>query len=172
VKSGQKLSQKPEAVNRRAGRQRGGGDRKVHYHLVLNERLLVALRAKASARRLPTVAIVTAALEAYLSESGQDERDAQLAKPLNRLSRAIESLAWDTKLLVAMSAYQVEFALAYGPEAITPEEQEAIDIKRTRRFDRFEQWLAQSVVDPENLHGRLLATISTAEQDFIAEPPG
>jgi len=169
VKSGQKLSQKPEAVDRRAGRQRGGGDRKVHYHLVLNERLLVALRAKASARRLPTVAIVTAALEAYLSESGQDERDAQLAKPLNRLSRAIESLAWDTKLLVAMSAYQVEFAL---PEAITPEEQEAIDIKRTRRFDRFEQWLAQSVVDPENLHDRLLATISTAEQDFIAEPPG
>jgi hypothetical protein len=133
--------------------------------------LLVAIRAKATAQRLPMVAIVTAALEAYLSETGQDERDAQLARPLNRLSRAIEALAWDTKLLVAMSGYQTELALAYGPEAVTAEEQEAIDIKRTRRFDRFEQWLAQSVVDPDNLHGRLSSRVSTAEKDFIEGPP-
>ena len=165
------MSQPSNTIDRRAGRQRGGGDRKVHTHLVISERLLVAIRSKATAQRLPMVTIVTAALEAYLSETGQDERDAQLARPLNRLSRAIESLAWDTKLLVAMSGYQTELALAYGPEAVTAEEQEAIDIKRTRRFDRFEQWLAQSVVDPDNLHGRLVSRVSTAEEDFIGEPP-
>ena len=154
------------------GRKRGGGSGKqIHLHLKLNERLVAGIRSQAAARRLPVVAIVEAAMTSYLSENGMDERDALLARPLNRLSRAFEGLEWNSKLLVGMLGYLTELTLAYGPEAVTAEEQEQIDIKRARRFDRFEQWLAQEVVDPNNLHSRLSATVSTTEKDFIEAPP-
>lgn len=168
------MSAEPKAapIDRRAGSKRGGGSAKsVRLQLKLNERLVAGVRGHAAARRLPMVAIVEAALTSYLSENGMDERDAMLARPLNRLSRAFEGLEWNSKLVVAMLGYLTEVTLAYGPEAVTAEEQEQIDIKRARRFDRFEQWLAQEVVDPSNLHSRLSATVSTTEKDFIQSPP-
>jgi len=63
------------------------------------------VRELAAARRVPLQAIYEAAVSAYLSPGAQDQRDAMLARQLNRFSRGVESVDWNTKLLVAMMRY-------------------------------------------------------------------
>ena len=47
-------------------------------------------------------------MSAYLSPGAQDQRDAIL----NRFSRGVESVDWNTKLLVAMMRYQIVLDLS------------------------------------------------------------
>jgi len=152
-------------------RKRRGSGRLKGLHIRLPEDLIAAAREAAAARRVPLTALYEAALRSYLSPGAQDQRDAMLARPLNRLSRATEGVEWNTKLLIAMVGYLTELNLAYSPEAITEEERDAVESKRIRRFAKFEQWLVRDLIDPENLYNRLQSTVSPSEQDFIDSPP-
>src|SRR5712664_4195721 len=101
---------KPAPANRtRAARRQG-------VYIRMPETLNQSVRALAAARRVPLQAIYEAALAAYLSPGAQDQRDAMLARQLNRLSRGVESVDWNTKLLVAMMRYQIELDLSFLPE--------------------------------------------------------
>jgi hypothetical protein len=103
----------------------------------------------------PLVANYEAALHAYLSPAAQHRRDAMLSQHLNRFSRTVESVDWNTKMLIAMLAYQIELELSFRPESTSEEERNSVSEKGARRFDRFEQWRVRHLVDPDNLYSRL-----------------
>ena len=133
------------------------------------ENLVAAVREQAAARRVPINAIYEAALRAYLNPGAQDQRDAMLARQLNRFSRAVESVDWNSKMLIAMLTYQIELDLSFLPEPSTEEERDTVSEKGARRFDRFEQWLARHLVDPDNLYSRLQRSIVPAAGDFLKD---
>jgi hypothetical protein len=132
--------------------------------------LNAGVRELAAARRVPLKAIYEAAIAAYLSPGAQDQRDAMLARQLNRFSRGVESVDWNTKLLVAMLRYQIELDLSFLPEPVTDEERKLVTEKGARRFDRFEQWLMRSLVDPESLYSRMRGLMTPSEEDFEQIP--
>ena len=133
------------------------------------ENLVAAVREQAVARRVPINAIYEAALRAYLNPGAQDQRDAMLARQLNRFSRAVESVDWNSKMLIAMLTYQIELDLSFLPEPSTEEERDTVSEKGARRFDRFEQWLVRHLVDPDNLCSRLQRSIVPAAGDFLKD---
>jgi hypothetical protein len=147
----------------RAARRQG-------VHVVLPENLTNAVRELAAARRVPVKAIYEAAVSAYVSPGAQDQRDAMLARQLNRFSRAVESVDWNTKLLIAMQRYQIELDLSFLPEPVTDEERKTVTEKGARRFDRFEQWLMRHLTDPESLYSRLHGRITPTDEDFSQVP--
>jgi hypothetical protein len=132
----------------------------------MSETLNLAVRELAAARRVPLRAIYEAAITAYLSPGAQDQRDAMLARQLNRFSRGVESVDWNTKLLVAMMRYQIELDLSFLPEPVTEEERKIVTEKGARRFDRFEQWLMRHLVDPDSLYARLQGRITPTDAEF------
>jgi hypothetical protein len=143
----------------RAARRQG-------VHVVLPENLTNAVRELAAARRVPVKAIYEAAVSAYVSPGAQDQRDAMLARQLNRFSRAVESVDWNTKLLIAMQRYQIELDLSFLPEPVTDEERKTVTEKGARRFDRFEQWLMRQLANPESIDGRLQRRVTPTVGDF------
>ena len=140
--------------------------RRQGVHVVLPQNLTDAARELAASRRVPIKAIYEAALSAYLNPGAQDQRDAMLARQLNRFSRGVESVDWNTKLLVAMLRYQIELDLSFLPEPVTEEERKTVTEKGARRFDRFEQWLMRQLSDPDNLYNRLQGGVTPTEKDF------
>ena len=138
-------------------------------HMRIPENLIAAVREQAAARRVPINAIYEAALRAYLNPGAQDQRDAMLARQLNRFSRGVESVDWNTKMLIAMLTYQIELDLSFLPEPSTEEERDTVSEKGARRFDRFEQWLVRHLVDPDNLYSRLQRSVVPAAEDFVKD---
>jgi hypothetical protein len=120
-----------------------------------------------SGRSVPFAAIYRPALRVYVSAVAQDQRDAMLSRHLNRFSRAIESVDWNAKMLIAMLAYHIELDLSFLPEPTTANERETVSEKGARRF---EQWLVRHLVDPDNLYSRLQRSAVPVAQDFAREP--
>lgn len=149
---------------RGANRQRG-------VYVEIPEQLNAAVREMAAGRRVPIKAIFEAALRAYVSPAAQDNRDAMLVRHLNRFSRAVEAVDWNTKLMLAMLAYHIELDLSFHPEPVTEEERVMVSEKGARRFDRFEQWLVRQMVDPDNLYQRLLRSMEPGAEEFSSPPP-
>ena len=147
----------------RAARRQG-------VHVVLPENLTNAVRELAAARRVPVKAIYEAAVSAFVSPGAQDQRDAMLARQLNRFSRAVESVDWNTKLLIAMQRYQIELDLSFLPEPVTDEERKSVTEKGARRFDRFEQWLMRQLANPESIDGRQQRRVTPTAGDFEQAP--
>ena len=148
--------------------ERGSGRQKGVY-VEIPENLSAAVRELTAARRVPIKAVHEAALRAYLSPAAQDQRDAMLSRHLNRFSRAVESVDWNAKMLIAMLAYHIELDLSFLPEPTTADERETVSEKGARRFDRFEQWLVRHLVDPDNLYSRLQRSAAPAAEDFARE---
>src|SRR5271170_3183189 len=142
----------------RVSRQQG-------VYIRMSETLNQAVRELAASRRVPLKAIYEAAVSAYLSPGAQDQRDAMLARQLNRFSRGLESVDWNVKLLVAMVRYQIELDLSFLPEPVTEEERKIVTEKGARRFDRFEQWLMRHLADPQGLYQRL-QTVRPSPEEF------
>jgi hypothetical protein len=147
----------------RAGRRQG-------VHVRLPENLTNAVRQLAAARRVPVQAIYEAAVTAYISPGAQDQRDAMLSRHLNRFSRAVESVDWNAKLLIAMLRYQIELDLSFLPEPSTEEERQAVTEKGARRFDRFEQWLTRNLEEPVGFQQRVQREVTAGEEQLTNEP--
>jgi hypothetical protein len=145
-------------------------DRQQEIHIRISNTLAIGVRELAAARRVPIKAIYEAAIAAYLSPGAQDQRDAMLARQLNRFSRGVESVDWNAKLLVAMMRYQIELDLSFLPEPVTDEERKIVTEKGARRFDRFEQWLMRHLADPESLYSRLQGRMTPTADDFEKIP--
>src|SRR5271154_5391147 len=149
----------PRAKKPRAARRQG-------VYIRMSENLNRSVRELAAARRVSLQAIYEAAVSAYLSPGAQDQRDAMIARQLNRFSRGVESVDWNTKLLVAMMRYQIELDLSFLPEPVTDEERKIVTEKGARRFDRFEQWLMRQLADPNSFDRQLKETVRLHEADF------
>jgi hypothetical protein len=131
----------------------------------MSGKLAQGAREMAASRRVPIHAIFEAAMAAYLSPGAQDQRDAMLSRHLNRVSRGVETVDFNNKLLVAMVRYLIELELSFLPETANEEERQAVSEKGARRFDRFEQWLTRQLVDPENLYNRLQSRSVASQSD-------
>lgn len=143
----------------RAARRQG-------VHIVIPEYLAIAVRELAASRRVPLKAIYEAAVTTYVSPGAQEQRDAMLARQLNRFSQGVESVDWNTKLLFAMMRYRIELDLSFLPEPVTDEERKMVTEKGARRFDRFEQWLMRHLADPESLYSRLQERVTPTGEEF------
>jgi hypothetical protein len=157
-------SARPTTIKKSDTRRRSG------VFIRMSDRLTHGVREMAAARRVPIHAIFEAAISAYLSPGAQDQRDAMLARQINRLSRGSESVDWNTKLLVAMLRYLIELELSFLPETANEEERQIVADKGARRFDRFEQWLTRQLVDPDNLYNRLQTRFTPRDEDFMQDP--
>lgn len=144
--------------------------RQQDIHIRISNTLALGVRELAAARRVPIKAIYEAAIAAYLSPGAQDQRDAMLARQLNRFSRGVESVDWNAKLLVAMMRYQIELDLSFLPEPVTEEERKIVTEKGARRFDRFEQWLMRHLADPDSLCNRIQGRVTPTEANFDKVP--
>jgi hypothetical protein len=145
-------------------------DRQQDIHIRISNTLALGVRELAATRRVPIRSIYEAAIKAYLSPGAQDERDAMLARQLNRFSRGVESVDWNAKLLVAMLRYQIELDLSFLPEPVTEEERRLVTEKGARRFDRFEQWLMRHLANPESLYNKLQGRMTPTAEDFETIP--
>jgi hypothetical protein len=159
---------KPKKKPNEPKKSRTGGQQGVYIRLPGN--LNLAVRELAASRRVPLTAIYEAAVAAYLSPGAQDQRDAMLARQLNRFSRGVEAVDWNTKLLIAMLRYQIELDLSFLPEPVTEEERELVTEKGARRFDRFEQWLMRQLADPDSLYSRLQRRVAPTAEEFEKVP--
>lgn len=142
------------------------GARRQGVYIRMSENLNRSVRELAAARRVSLQAIYEAAVSAYLSPGAQDQRDAMIARQLNRFSRGAESVDWNTKLLVAMMRYQIELDLSFLPEPVTDEERKIVTEKGARRFDRFEQWLMRHLIDSNNPCSQPQHCITSTDDDF------
>jgi hypothetical protein len=131
----------------------------------MSGKLTHGAREMAASRRVPIHAIFEAAIAAYLSPGAQDQRDAALGRHLNRVSRGMETVDFNNKLLVAMVRYLIELQLSFLPETSTEEERQSVSEKGARRFERFEQWLTRQLVDPENLYNRVQASFQSQQEN-------
>ena len=145
-------------------------ERQQEIHIRISNTLALGVRELAAARRVPIRAIYEAAIAAYLSPGAQDQRDAMVARQLNRFSRGVESVDWNAKLLIAMMRYQIELDLSFLPEPVTDEERKLVTEKGARRFDRFEQWLMRHLGDPESLYSHLQGRTTPTSDDFEKIP--
>ena len=141
-------------------------DRQQEIHIRISNTLALGVRELAAARRVPIKAIYEAAIAAYLSPGAQDQRDALLSRHLTRMSRGVETVDFNNKLLVAMVRYLIELELSFLPETQSEEERQVISEKGARRFDRFEQWLTRQLVDPDNLYNRVQSSFVSRADDF------
>lgn len=89
-------------------------------------------------------AVVAAALSSFLSPDGADQREAAIAKRLDRLSRQFERLERDQNILIETLALYVRYYLAVSipvPEG----QQEAARAQGRARFAQFIEQLARHI---------------------------
>lgn len=118
-------------------------------------------------------AIVAAALSSFLSPDGGDQREAAMAKRLDRLSRQFDRLERDQNILIETVALYVRYFLTVSipvPEG----HQEAARAQGRARFAQFIEQLARHLQRGRSLvrevHEEIEPTGSSANPDPEPEP--
>lgn len=111
-------------------------------------------------------AVVAAALASFLSPDGEDQREAAIAKRLDRLSRQFDRLERDQNVLVETVALYVRYFLTVSipvPEG----QQEAARAQGRARYAQFIEQLARHIQRGRSLVREVYEDIGPAE---AAEP--
>jgi|TARA_R110002072_G_scaffold19100_30_gene71207 predicted transcriptional regulator len=117
------------------------------------------LEALAARRKVSKSQIVEAALAAFLSPDGADQREAAIVRRLDRLTRAVERLERDQSIGNEAVALFVKFWLTTTPPL--PEDmRDAAHVSGKERYDRFVETL-----------GRRLAKGSTLTKEVSEDVP-
>lgn len=93
----------------------------------------------AAMKGLSKSSIIAAALASFLSPDGGDQREAALAKRLDRLSRQFDKLERDQNILIETLALYVRYFLTVS----TPVPEAHQDAARAQGRARFEQFIEQ-----------------------------
>lgn len=108
------------------------------------------LDALAARRKVSKSQIVEAALAAFLSLDGADQREAAIVRRLDRLTRAMERLERDVSIGNEAMALFVKFWLTTTPPL--PEEmREAAQVSGKERYDGFVDALARRLAKGKTL---------------------
>ncbi len=97
------------------------------------------LEQLATLKGLSKSSIIAAALASFLSPDGGDQREAALAKRLDRLSRQLDKLERDQNILIETLALYVRYFLTVS----TPVPEAHQDAARAQGRARFEQFIEQ-----------------------------
>ena len=111
-------------------------------------------------------AVIAAALASFLSPDGDDQREAAIAKRLDRLSRQFDRLERDQNVLIETVALYIRYFLTVSipvPEG----QQEAARAQGRARFAQFIEQLARHIQRGRSLVREVHEDIGSSE---IAEP--
>lgn len=111
-------------------------------------------------------AVIAAALASFLSPDGEDQREAAIAKRLDRLSRQFDRLERDQNVLIETVALYIRYFLTVSipvPEG----QQEAARAQGRARYAQFIEQLARHIQRGRSLVREVHEDIGPAE---VAEP--
>lgn len=95
-------------------------------------------------------AVVGLALQWYLSPEGGDEREAAIAKRLDRIHRQFEKLERDQNILIETVALFVRYFLTISPTVLSAQ-QDAARAEGSQRYQRFITHLAGHIQKDNSL---------------------
>lgn len=129
--------------------------RKERLNVYFDPALGAELDALAARRKVSKSQIVEAALAAFLSPDGADQREAAIVRRLDRLTRAVERLERDVSVGNEAMALFVKFWLTTTPPL--PEEmREAAQVSGKERYDGFVDALARRLAKGKTLTKEIL----------------
>lgn len=111
-------------------------------------------------------AVIAAALASFLSPDGEDQREAAIAKRLDRLSRQFDRLERDQNVLIETTALYVRYFLTVSipvPEA----QQEAARAQGRARYTQFIEQLARHIQRGRSLVREVHEDIGPAEASQV-----
>lgn len=127
------------------------------------------LEELAALKGLSKSSIIAAALASFLSPDGGDQREAALAKRLDRLSRQFDKLERDQNILIETLALYVRYFLTVStpvPEA----HQEAARAQGRARFEQFIEQLGRHLLRGRSLVRDVVEEIHPDQSQFFAMP--
>ena len=127
------------------------------------------LEQLAALKGLSKSSIIAAALASFLSPDGGDQREAALAKRLDRLSRQFDKLERDQNILIETLALYVRYFLTVStpvPEA----PQEAARAQGRARFEQFVEQLGRRLLRGRSLVKDVFEEIHPDQSQFFGLP--
>lgn len=122
----------------------------------------------ATMKGLSKSSIVAAALASFLSPDSGDQREAAIAKRLDRLSRQIDKLERDQNILIETLALYVRYFLTLStpvPEA----HQEAARAQGRARFEQFIEQLSRHLLRGRSLVKDVVEEIQPDQNPFFGQ---
>ena len=120
----------------------------------------------AAMKGLSKSSIVAAALSSFLSPDGGDQREAVVARRLDRLSRQLDKFERDQNILIETLALYVRYFLTVStpiPEA----HQEAARAQGRARFEQFVEQLGRHLLRGRSLVKEVYEEIRPEEAEFF-----
>ena len=112
--------------------------------------------------------IIAAALASFLSPDSGDQREAAIAKRLDRLSRQLDKLERDQNILIETLALYVRYFLTVStpvPEA----HQEAARAQGRARFEQFIEQLGRHLLRGRSLVKDVIEEIQPEQSQFFTQ---
>jgi hypothetical protein len=122
----------------------------------------------AAMKGLSKSSIVAAALASFLSPDSGDQREAAIAKRLDRLSRQLDKLERDQNILIETLALYVRYFLTVStpvPEA----HQEAARAQGRARFEQFIEQLSRHLLRGRSLVKDVFEEIQPDQSQFFSQ---
>ena len=122
----------------------------------------------ATMKGLSKSSIIAAALASFLSPDSGDQREAAIAKRLDRLSRQLDKLERDQNILIETLALYVRYFLTVStpvPEA----HQEAARAQGRARFEQFIEQLGRHLLRGRSLVRDVVEEIQPDQSQFFAQ---
>jgi hypothetical protein len=123
----------------------------------------------AAMKGLSKSSIIAAALASFLSPDSGDQREAAIAKRLDRLSRQLDKLERDQNILIETLALYVRYFLTVStplPEA----HQEAARAQGRARFEQFIEQLGRHLLRGRSLVKDVIEEIQPDASQFFGQP--
>ena len=123
----------------------------------------------AAMKGLSKSSIIAAALASFLSPDSGDQREAAIAKRLDRLSRQLDKLERDQNILIETLALYVRYFLTVStpvPEA----HQEAARAQGRARFEQFVEQLGRHLLRGRSLVKDVVEEIQPDQSQFFYQP--
>ena len=119
----------------------------------------------ATMRGLSKSSIVAAALASFLSPDGADEREAVIARRLERLTHQLDLLERDQTILIEAVALFIRHYLTVSTP-VPPEHQETVRAQGRARFEQFVEQLGRHVHRGHSLARRLTEELGANGREY------
>ena len=119
----------------------------------------------ATMRGLSKSAIVAAALASFLSPDGVDQREAVIARRLDRLTHQFDLLERDQTILIEMVALFIRHYLTVSTP-VPPAHQEAVRAQGRARFEQFVEQLGRHLHRGHSLARRLTDELGADGREY------
>ena len=119
----------------------------------------------ATMRGLSKSSIVAAALASFLSPDGADQREAVIARRLDRLTHQFDLLERDQTILIEAIALFIRHYLTVSTP-VAPEHQEAVRAQGRARFEQFVEQLGRHLHRGHSLARRLTEELGADGREY------